>query len=1425
MIFISHSSQDAEFASELRTQLESFGLKTWVDCRELIAGQKLAPEIEQAINDTSHFIAVISPQTINSKWVRKEIKHALARQQHDKAFAVIPLLLPGIKIDALEFWFEEEPLAVTVEIRPAGLLEAMPQILAALGLQAPDKIEKIIELENQPLEELILELEEPEIQTLDGNRQQLIAKAKLIYQPADSRIREQKSNKFRFTAPIGIIELDDLRWYLEQYQIWPAGEFKKRAEHIAANLPEWGKALYKAALNDESARQLAQSWRQAAGQRRFSVWIDDESLDEDSKAQTLQAANALWALPWELLHDGSGYIAEGKQGGRVRRRLPNRKAFKPFKVDLPIKVLLVSPRPLDTGYIDHRITAKPLVQALQTLGDLVELTILNPPTLQALQSLLDKQEFHVLHFDGHGVYDKNKGLGALCLEKTATVPSRGELDLVYADKLAAILREHRIPLVFLEACQTAQSKDDALQSVATALLNAGIVSVVAMTHSVMVVSAELFVREFYQHLAKGRRIGEAMLAGQRALMADKARFAADSGDGFFIEDWFVPVLYQEREDPPLFNRLLPQGLQDLQVQQRRLALGELPDEPPHQFVGRSLQLLALERLLLHSPYAVITGQGGAGKTTLAVELARWLVQSRRFRQAAFVCLEHLGETRAVLDGIGRQLLPKFSVADYGEDKALLLVKRTLAESNTLLVLDNCESLLPDKEGKPPLAAIDLKKFLDFCQDLQQAGAKLLFTSRETLPPPFAHQNRLKPLSEPEAIALLKQVLAQQQLLLPSDVGVKQQWLKEFAKNLNYHARALVRLAPLAAQKGFKSCAEELASIMAEQHQAHPDSHELSLYASLELSLRRLSTVHRQCVKALAVFHGGFSLETLRIVLELQDNKELQLAEALVQVGLAEYQNYGYFSLDPAFSPYLKSQLSAGEHADFKHRWFVAMLALIDFLYQQLFQDIQLATQLILLELPNLLALLTALPQQGNAEQNADIAGSIERLLANLQQPQALALAVKIRRQATANISVWSHRQFETKHLDIERLLQQGDIQTAYQHTDALLKQALQAGATAYQEASYDIALAHFLFGRVLHRGGLAKAALEPLQQAQQRFQLLADDGGQSAALMVSEAFTEQGECLIAVGRLEEAVEVYQQAIKLSENQNNERQVAVIKGQLATLCKELGRYEEALSGYEEAREIFSQLNDLKSLATAWHQSGMVYKKMRAFEQADQAFRKSLAIKSENDNKTGEAHSLNELGNLYSAWGKWEQAVLFYRQAADTYKHLDIIRYECMARTNLATSLIQLQLYDEARSELQQAMPCNKAFEDGLQPWKAWNTLHGLEQACNNPTAAHAAKQQAVQSYLAYRRDGGANIDNPTLPSLFQAVLQAIHENNSEEALKELSGFENQTDLPDDLKPVIPKLIAILQGERNPTLADDPELDYNSAAELLLLLEAL
>jgi hypothetical protein len=76
-IFISHTSADDAFVAELRSALEAHNLTVWVDSRQLRGGSKLQPEIEQALQDARQVIAVLSLQTVNSPWVRKEIQYAL----------------------------------------------------------------------------------------------------------------------------------------------------------------------------------------------------------------------------------------------------------------------------------------------------------------------------------------------------------------------------------------------------------------------------------------------------------------------------------------------------------------------------------------------------------------------------------------------------------------------------------------------------------------------------------------------------------------------------------------------------------------------------------------------------------------------------------------------------------------------------------------------------------------------------------------------------------------------------------------------------------------------------------------------------------------------------------------------------------------------------------------------------------------------------------------------------------------------------------------------------------------------------------------------------------------------------------------------------------------------------------------------------
>ena len=248
-VFISHASSDDAFVRDLRQALEALNIPVWVDSRNLRGGNALAPAIAEAIAQARHVLVVLSPQTINSTWVRREVRQALAVQQQRQAegYRVIPLLLPGIETTALEHWFDAQPLAVPIRLTVAGLQEVLPAILAALGARLPDDPQLIAAVVAAPVADLLLELRDPQIRLVEGTRQ-VSATAALTYTPADPTMRPVESRRFTLTAPLGPIEMDELRWYLERFYIWPTGVFRDRATHIEKQLPQWGAQLYGAVV-------------------------------------------------------------------------------------------------------------------------------------------------------------------------------------------------------------------------------------------------------------------------------------------------------------------------------------------------------------------------------------------------------------------------------------------------------------------------------------------------------------------------------------------------------------------------------------------------------------------------------------------------------------------------------------------------------------------------------------------------------------------------------------------------------------------------------------------------------------------------------------------------------------------------------------------------------------------------------------------------------------------------------------------------------------------------------------------------------------------------------------------------------------------------------------------------------------------------
>jgi tetratricopeptide (TPR) repeat protein len=1476
-IFISHTTADDHFVTDLRKALENQGLDVWIDSQNLRGGDTLKTEIESAIKDASAFIVVISEKVFRTRWVKKEVSFALKVLQPQN-IPIVPILIDGLPPDTLDFFFDNEPVAIPIK----NLQESMPQILAALGKEFPTEVDPEIAIDDNPLEELVLKLTDPGIQEIEGKRR-AIATAQLIYK--SSTTRDIESKRFSFTAPLGPIEMNDLEWYLEKFSIWPIGVFQKKAVRIEDQFPKWGKSLFDAAM-PSLCQQVLKGWDKINenSDRRFSVLVDDELPDgaqTDQQRQTKQAATLLLALPWELLHDGTSYVMMGAKPLTVRRQLVNRKAFDIYAADPPVRVLLVSPRPDEDDaakYIDHRASAIPLVHALDSLGNQAELTILSPPTFAALERELSKarkadKPFHVVHFDGHGVYQKEIGQGGLCFESPESVPAfhKRKSAIVNADKIAEIMRDHRIPLVFLEACQTAAAEIDPATSVAAALLDNGIASVVAMTHSVLVVTAQKFVTEFYQALVQGERVGSCMTAGQKALKLEPYRGSIFGAGKLELQDWFVPILLQEKEDPRLFKRLPSESMKAIQKTQRQKQMGQLPDPPDHSFVGRSRELLSLERLLSEQSVAVIQGEGGEGKTTLAVELARWLVLTARMDQAVFVNVERNPDIRAMIDSMGQQLVNHYSVAEYGQDiwgAALQPVDRKLKENRTVIVFDNMESILPSMQGLMSVDPQIIQDVVQLSQHVLNIGStRIIFTSREPLPPPFDKQSQichLGRLSTTDAIQLVKEAMKQASLM-PKEMpdGSPDPDVERLVTSVNCHARSLVLLAPHVHKLGVDQTGDALNKLMAELHAQYPDDRERSLYASVELSLRRLPEDVRQEVDLLAVFHGGVNarvwskmsgqddtmeqlvmqllanhsgneaelLEKLQNsdpsaimeLLSLKEQTESQtpgisfqtLQTVLTRTGLAQSYPHGHMRLHPALAPYLKTRLSSEHIARAQEKWAQGMKSLAEFLYKQRDENTQLSAELTLLELPNLMALLAYTQQRKDAEAIVDIAWRIEGILQNLGRRQILQQVVAVREKAEKGLKAWNNTSFIAAKHQIERLLEKGSLGPAQTAAQDLLKKSLDAGEDAYPDAAYNIAMSNLLLGRVLGMSGASEPALTYLESARTQFDRLGRDGNKSAQRMASACLTEQGDCLLNLGRLEEAAAAYEDSITLFEKLDDLRSAAVVKGNLGTVRKNQKQYAEALSAYESAIQSFESLGEPVTVAGIWHQMGMVHEDSNNYPAAETAYRKSLGIRVQQNNKDGEASSLNQLGNLFDKMGQLEDAVTFYRQAADIHVALGDLAKEGFDRSNLADTFIKLKRYDDARQEIVRAIECKKPFGHTAEPWKTWQILSTIEQAQGNATAAKDARDQAVALYMAFRRSGGGKYEYGA--QLCDMVGDAIQRGARDEVEAAFGKFGKGS------HPFIDVLYQILDGVRDIEFAEG--FDYAREVDVRLLLEQL
>ena len=311
-------------------------------------------------------------------------------------------------------------------------------------------------------------------------------------------------------------------------------------------------------------------------------------------------APQLAALPWEALFDQETgkYICRTEP---LVRHVPA--PFTPDALDVvaPIRVLglVASPKgmpALDVPAEQARLTeamARPIQQHL------IELEWMPDATWEAVHARLLSEEWHVLHFVGHGDYDVVNDQGLIAL-----VGPDGRADPVEAERLADLFSEAQPAprLVVLNSCSGGESgTQDLFSGTAAALVRSGISAVAAMQFTVSDDAAIAFARGFYTAIAAGRGVDEATRSGRIGILG-----AAHS------LEWVTPVLYVRGNttrlfditaaptpDPAALEEMYAAATSHLRAEQYGEAAADLEQLltlKPHYRDGDELRSRALQRL-------------------------------------------------------------------------------------------------------------------------------------------------------------------------------------------------------------------------------------------------------------------------------------------------------------------------------------------------------------------------------------------------------------------------------------------------------------------------------------------------------------------------------------------------------------------------------------------------------------------------------------------------------------------------------------------------------------------------------------------------------------------------------------------------------------------------------------------------------------
>ncbi|MFC1713674.1 tetratricopeptide repeat protein [Candidatus Poribacteria bacterium] len=1053
-----------------------------------------------------------------------------------------------------------------------------------------------------------------------------------------------------FADPLDEEARKELRWYLEEYLDFPYGAERNRAERLEQRMGEWGESLFNQIFIHEESE---------SNPRIFYHEAVRDGLEQCDLCITSEESTFLNIL-WELIRDptpGRGYLAPSL-AGLYRQRSGHRiEAERESPAEGQFRVLLVISRPYGKRDVPLGTVSRPMLEALRPLRPRVELAVLRPPTFDALVKRLNERRgfYDLVHFDGHGVFARQSSDGTL--SRFGAAEGRGHLvfededgkpHIVNSEELGQALVTCHVPLFVLNACQSMEEGGkDPFSSVASQLVAVGAKGVVAMSYSVYAATAARFMERFYERLADHASLSEAVAAARQRLYTEPHRESVIGA--LELRDWMVPALYQQEYRYVPISEEMEVAEEDEEAVTQHQRAEEVCPEGRFGFIGRDYDILRIERALWDdsTPWVLLTGIGGAGKTELAFGFARWFAETDGCPDGVFMA--SFKEKADFGQVIG-------SIFGYGSDFSRLSDEEQwqrlvgyLRKNHCVLVWDNLELVAGYPEGAMPLATdVERGKFSRLLKALKGGKSRVVITTRKPEESwlGIAYELiELDGLTERDARQMAKTVLR--------TVGHHPEEFRDdpdyarLIRLLKGHPHSLAVVLPQLRRKSPHEIIEAL------QHRVN-DLREATEDASLAYAFSQMSPRTRRHLPFVGLFVSYVRANMLGFFFSSGDEQRQAYVDIMGEIldtagwedvlqeaaggGLLRPFCDGVYELHPTFPSFLRRQLASEEFS--LERLDLGFMRFYGDWAGAFFRGIQKgersAVLAVFLEEASLLRALRL------AEMNKDwvIAERIVRTLGEFYEIRG--------------------------HIDEWNALRRGVFQSLGQ------------GIPTNADHGYID-----LWVYLLYKEGLCGLHTD-LDNVEVVSQTILDHVPDNHANERHRGVAYELLSLVAETRqqFEEAKGYHRKLLEIYERLDMKGQAANQYLRLCRTAMELGDFNESEEYYEKALEIYGRLGRDQDAVNGYEQLGTIAKERLELDKAEAHYRKALEICEDLGLERDAAHECLELSGIAEGQGQLDQADELCRKALAIYERLGL-EHESV------TACYQLGLITETREQYTQA----------------------------------------------------------------------------------------------------------------------------------------